>query len=166
MRKQMKSKGGRRKAMYSESNYWKQWFPLTFLFYSAYFRNSLRESVGIQYKGSHRDYLKDYVKHISSRSKTESLTQSLKSVWLADHWAGCLAGDLAGWRGVLVSWLPGELAGCLAGCLAGGLARVSSSEEGCEAKKKEKKLRKIMIFKNFICFSRFGTKIHQNSFVL
>ena len=122
----MKFKGGRGEAMYSESNFWKQWFPLTFLFYSAYFRNSLRESVGIQYKGSHRDFLKDYVKHISSRSKTESLTQSLKSVWLADHWAGCLAGGRTGWRGVLVSWLPGWLAawraGWLAACLAGGLA--------------------------------------------
>ena len=156
----MKFKGGRGKAWYTESNYWKQWFPLTFLFYSAYFRNSLRESVGIQYKGSHRDYLKDYVKQISSRSKTESLTQSLKSVWLADHWAGCLAGDLAGWRGVLVSWLPGELAAWRAGWLPGwrtGL--VSSSEEGGRAKK-TKKTMEIMIFSFFMCFIELFTKSH------
>ena len=57
--KQTKFKGGRRKAMYSEWNSWKQWFPLTFLIYSTYFRNSLRESVGIQYKGSHRDCRKE-----------------------------------------------------------------------------------------------------------
>ena len=141
---------------------WKQWFPLTFLFYSAYFRNSLRESVGIQYKGSHRDFLKDYVKHISSRSKTESLTQSLKSVWLADHWAGCLAGDLAGWRGVLVSWLPAELAAWLPdwpGQLIMGGVR-------SKKKKTKQKSMKIMIFKDFVCFSRFGTKYHQNSLVL
>ena len=74
VKKQMNPKGDRGKAMYSESIYWKLWFPLTFLFYSAYFRNPLRESLGIQYKGSHRECLKDYVKHISSKSKTESLT--------------------------------------------------------------------------------------------
>ena len=71
--------------MYSESNSWKQWFPLTFSFYSAYFRKPLIPRNPV------RDFLKDCVKHISLRSKTESLTQSLKSVWLADHWAG--------WRG-------------------------------------------------------------------